>query len=152
VQIDLELIDTISRPAVFRVAYYGVDARHLLQYPRVCGLRFFDLSGNLAAEWGTRFLVSAPLDDFVLAPKSRIAFDLYASINPEPSAEALWNILLPNGDYSVKFEYHVDRDTDWYDFLAKRSRFAGITPIWRGTQISNSVSITITDGNSVAAK
>ncbi|XZE44073.1 hypothetical protein SH467x_003660 [Pirellulaceae bacterium SH467] len=150
-KIDLELIDATSRPAVFRVAYYDADSRYLLQYPRVCGLRFFDLAGNLAAEWGARFLVSAPLDDFVLAPKSRIAFDLYASINPEPSAEAFWSIMLPNGDYSVKFEYHVDRDTDWYDFLAKRSRFAGITPIWRGTKISNSVSITITEGKLVTA-
>ncbi len=62
---------------------------------------------------GTRVLISTPLDDFVLTPKSRIAFDLLANINPVPTAESLWNIILPNGEYSVKYLYHVDRDTDW---------------------------------------
>ncbi|ODA36471.1 hypothetical protein A6X21_01950 [Planctopirus hydrillae] len=32
-------------------------------------------------------------------------------------------------------------------FLAKRSRFAAVTPIWRGTLISNTVSLRITDGS-----
>lgn len=151
-KIDLEVVDPDARPAVFRVAYSGAESRHLLQYPRVCGLRFFDANDNLAAEWGCRFLLSAPLDDFVLAPRSRIAFDLYASINPEPSTETIWNIYLANGDYSVRFEYTVDRETDWYDFLAKRSRFAGITPIWRGSLMSNAVRISIADGKPEAAK
>ena len=98
------------------------------------------------------FTISAPRDYFVLTPESRIAFDLYASINPSPKTESLWNIDLPNGDYWVKYVYHVDRDTDWYDFLAKRSRFAGITPIWRGTLESNTIPITITNSDANTAK
>ncbi len=151
-QIELELIDALSRPAIFRVAFLGATDRFLLQYPQCRGLRFYTANGDIAAEWGTRVLISTPLDDFVLTPKSRIAFDLLANINPVPTTESLWNIILPNGEYSVKYVYHVDRDTDWYDFLAKRSRFAGITPIWRGTRESNAVTITIANSTVDTAK
>lgn len=141
-KIVLELIDEASRPAIFRVAFLGANDRRLLQYPHCRGLRFYNANGDIAAEWGTSALISAPLDDFVLTPKSRIAFDLRAHINTA-TADTQWTIILPNGVYSVKYVYHVDRDTDWYDFLAKRSRFAEITPIWRGTQESNAVTISI---------
>ena len=151
-QIELELIDALSRPAIFRVAFLGATDRILLQYPQCRGLRFYAANGNIAAEWGTRVLISAPLDDFVLTPKSRISFDLLANINPVPTAENLWSIILPNGEYSVKYVYHVDRDTDWYDFLGKRSRFAGVTPIWRGTRESNAVTITIANSSVENAK
>lgn len=151
-QIELELIDASSRPAIFRVAFLGADDRLLLQYPQCRGLRFYTANGDIAAEWGTSVLISTPLDDFVLTPKSRIAFDLRAFINPVSTSESLWNIILPNGEYSVKYVYQVDRDTDWYDFLAKRSRFAGITPIWRGTKESNAVTITIANSNANASK
>ncbi|ADG69725.1 hypothetical protein Plim_3914 [Planctopirus limnophila DSM 3776] len=146
-QINLEVVDAVSRPAIFRVAYSGAEDRCLLQYPQVYDLQFLDPSENIAAEWGTRFLTSGPLDDFVLAPGSRIAFDLFASINSEPSTKALWSIELPSGNYSVRFVYHFEGERDWYDFLAKRSRFAAVTPIWRGTMISNTVSLMITDGS-----
>ncbi len=146
-EVNLEIIDAVSRPAIFRVAYSGAENRYLLQYPQIYDLQFLDESENIAAEWGTRFLTSGPLDDFVLAPGSRIAFDLYASINPEPSKRALWSIDLPSGNYSVRFVYHFEGERDWYDFLDKRSRFAAVTPIWRGTLISNTVSLRITDGS-----
>ena len=145
-QIELELIDESSRPAIFRVAFFGANDRLLLQYPHCRGLRFYNANGDFAAEWGTSVLLSVPLDDFVITPNSRIAFDLLATINPQSTTESLWNIFLPNGEYSVKYEHHVDRDTDWYDFLAKRSRFAGKTPIWRGTRESNAVTFTISQG------
>lgn len=151
-QIELELIDESSCPAVFRVAFFGATDRLLLQYPQTCELRFYNASGDIAAEWRTSVLISASLDDFVLAPNSRIAFDLRANINPESTTEGPWSILLPDGDYLVKYVYHVDRDTDWYDSLGKRSRLAGITPIWRGTQESNAVNITIANGRVDTAK
>lgn len=151
-QIELELIDQESRPAVFRVAFFDSDDRHLLQYPMACGLQFHDVNGKLVAEWGKRVLMSTPLDDFVLAPYARIAFDLYADINCNTTKGGFWSISVPNGEYAVRYVYHVDRDTDWYDFLAKRSRFAGMTPIWRGTQESNAVRLTVSDAESDIAK
>jgi hypothetical protein len=83
-------------------------------------------------------MVSGPLDDFVLNPNARIAFDLVANIN-ETNPTQRWSIELPQGTYHVHYAYHVDRDTEWYDFLAKRSRFTAITPIWRGTVRSNTI-------------
>ena len=82
------------------------------------GLTFTDGTGHQVAEWKTRLLVSEPQDDFVLAPRARIAFDMDASINGN-SSENRWVIELPVGVYQVHYAYHVDRETDWYDFLAK---------------------------------
>lgn len=48
--------------------------------------------------------------------------------------------------------YHVDRNTDWYDFLAKRSQFGEIIPIWRGTRESNAVTISIANSSVDTAK
>ena len=70
-------------------------------------------------------------------------FDLLANVNGATPEGIAWTISLPIGRYHVTYNYHVDRVTDWYDFLAKRSRFAGITPIWRGTETSNTIEVDI---------
>ncbi len=111
-QVNLEVVDTDSRPAVFRVVYSGAEDRCLLQYPQIYDLEFLDHAENIVAEWETRFLTSGPLDDFVLAPGSRIAFDLFASINPAPSKRSLWSIELPNGSYSVRYVYNFEGERD----------------------------------------
>ena len=105
-----------------------------------------DTLGNSAAEWRTRSFVSAPLDDFVLDPDARIAFDVYAKINADREKHQ-WVIDLPAATYGVYFEYCVDRETDWYDFLAKRSRFATVTPIWRGSVRSNTIRFSVAERN-----
>jgi hypothetical protein len=143
-QISLEHVDDSPIANTFRVAFHSARDRCLLPYPSVTGLTFTNASGNKSAEWRTRILVSEPLDDFVLDPGARIAFDLYAKINVD-SKEHRWVIDLPAGTYYVHFVYNVDRDTDWYDFLAKRSRFAALTPIWRGSVQSNTISFTVAD-------
>ncbi len=143
-EISLEHIDDSPTSNMFRVAFHSAAERCLLPYPNVTGLTFTNALGNKTAEWRTRFLVSEPLDDFVLNPRSRISFDLYAGINAD-SEDHRWVIDLPAGTYDVHFAYRVDRDTDWYDFLAKRSRFAAMTPIWRGSIQSNTIRFTLID-------
>jgi hypothetical protein len=105
----------------------------------------------MAAEWRTRVFVSQPLDDFVLDPGARIAFDLHANINGGYN-EHQWMIDLPAGEYDIHFLYRVDRDTEWHDFLAKRSRFAALTPIWHGTVQSNTIQFTVIDAQTENAK
>jgi hypothetical protein len=146
-EIELEHIDDSAIPNTFRVAFHSADKRCLLPYPCVTGLKFTDSSGSNAAQWETRYLVSEPLNDFVLIRGARFAFDLYAHINADCSIQLLWVFDLPSGRYLVHYLYRVDRDTDWYDFLAKRSRFAAITPLWRGSIQSNTIQFLVAPTN-----
>jgi len=94
-------------------------------------------------------LISSPLDDFVLNPDGRIAFDLSARINVEPESnlKRRWSIQLPVGEaLHVCYIFEVAPDRDWYDFLAKRSRFVAITKQWRGMVQSSTVPLTISEG------
>ena len=141
-QIFLEHIGDSATLETFWVAFHTATERCLLPYPKVTGLTFTIASGNKAAEWRTRVIGSEPLDDFVLNPGARIAFDLHASINGGCN-DHRWMIDLPAGTFDVHFMYRVDRDTEWYDFLAKRSRFAALTPIWRGEVQSNTIQFTV---------
>ncbi|TWU43625.1 hypothetical protein Poly51_62800 [Rubripirellula tenax] len=142
-EISLEHIAVSRTPETFRVAFHSATERCLLPYPKVTGLTFTNASGNKTAAWRTRVFAAEPLDDFVLNPGARIAFDLYANVNGRCD-EHRWMIDLPAGTYNVHFAYSVDRDTEWYDFLAKRSRFAALTPIWRGSIESNTIPFTVT--------
>ena len=142
-EIEIEHIADSPTPHTFRVAFRSADERCLLTYPCVTGLTFKDFSGNNVGQWRTRFLASEPLDDFVLNPGARIAFDLYANINAGTDCHR-WGIDLPTGEYDVHYSYHIDRDAEWYDYLAKRSRFTAMTPIWRGSVQSNTIPFRIT--------
>lgn len=137
-KIELAHIRDLMTPDTFRVAFHSADDRVLLPYPCVTGLLFKDPSGNSVGQWRARFLATEPLDDFVLQPGARIAFDLYACINTD-TKQHRWVIDLPKGEYTVQYSYRVDRDTEWYDFLSKRSRFAAMTQIWRGSIQSNAI-------------
>lgn len=137
-KIFLEHISDSPTPHTFRVTFHSATQRCLLPYPSVIGLTFADDHGKQAANWVTSILTIEPLDDFVLNPGTRIAFDLIAGINAAREKHR-WRIDLASGTYDVHFTYEVDRDRDWYDFLAKRSRFAAITPIWRGSIRSNAI-------------
>lgn len=138
-KIFLEHISDSQIPHTFRVAFHSSSQRYLLPYTEVTGLNFSDAHGKQVAEWGARTLMTKPLDDFVLTPRARIAFDLYANINNSGSDIERWNIELQPGRYQVHYLYKVSRDTEWYDFLQKRSRFVEITPIWQGTVRSNTI-------------
>ena len=140
-KIELEHINEGADFHTFRVAFSGAESRILLPYPKVTGIRMLDSSDAQLAEWQTRLLVTKPLDDFVLAPQARIAFDLrgYVNCEPAPDPDRLWVIALPVGACRARFRFHVSDKRDWYDFLAKRSRFAAITPPWNGTVESNTV-------------
>ncbi|PQO40345.1 hypothetical protein C5Y96_01890 [Blastopirellula marina] len=141
-EISLSHVSDSPITETFRVAFHSSTERCLLPYPNITGLTFTDAHGKIVAQWRTRFLITVPLDDFVLDPDARIAFDLYANINGSYD-QARWMIDLPTGTYNVHFAYRVDRDTKWYDFLAKRSRFAALTPIWRGEVQSNTIPFTV---------
>ena len=141
-EISLEHIADAQNFNTFRVAFHSAAKRCLLMYPHVTGLIFTDKFGNQTAEWQTRFLISKPVDDFVLNPGDRISFNLHAHINAD-SQEHHWVIDLPAGEYVVHFHYHIDRETDWYDVLQKRSRFVDMTPIWRGSVQSNTIPLTV---------
>lgn len=142
-QIDLENVSSADTPFCFRLGFHSAAERNLLQYPNPTGLKFSSLSNQVPSYCCTPFFGQFPLDDFVLNPSQRIMFDLIPKVNPDSQIAIAWSIKLEKGSYLVHYEYHVDRETDWYDFLAKRSRFAGITPIWRGTINSNTIEISV---------
>ena len=50
--------------------------------------------------------------------------------------------MCPSANAALDFRYHVDDKRDWYDFLAKRSRFASLTPPWNGTIESDAIEFT----------
>jgi len=137
--IELEHVNEGSDFHVFRVAFSGADSRILLPYPQITGIRLIDDSDAMVDEWRTRYLISQPLDDFVLAPGARIAFDLRGYANCDSDTSRRWTINMPVGGCRAQFRYHVDDKRDWYDFLAKRSRFAALTPPWNGTIESNTI-------------
>ena len=90
----------------------------------------------------SRYLVSAPQDEFVLNPDDRIAFDLFARVNA--SAENYrWTIHLPPAEYDVRYLYEVDPGKARYDYLGKGSRFADRTPPWVGAAESNAVRVRV---------
>ena len=137
--IELEHVNAGEDFHVFRVAFSGAESRILLPYPKVTGIRLVGDSGEDIAKWRTEFLVSEPLDDFVLMPGARIAFDLRAYINCASTLKRRWTISMPLGTCRTRYRYHVDDKRDWYDFLAKRSRFARITTPWNGTIESEAI-------------
>ena len=137
--IELEHVNEGSDFHTFRVAFSGADSRILLPYPQVTGIRLVDSSDAIIDEWRSRYLVSEPLDDFVLAPGARIAFDLRGYVNCDSDRDRRWTINMPVGPCRARFRYHVDDKRDWYDFLAKRSRFAALTPPWNGKIESNTI-------------
>jgi hypothetical protein len=142
-EIRLEYVGAGERCQIFRLAFQGSAERLLLPYPKVTGLKFAKLNGETAAEWGCRFLVSAPQDDFVLTPEARIAFDLRVYVDIEPTPSYPWIVRLPSGTLTAQYVLDVNADRPWYDFLAKRSRFVGITKQWGGSIKSNLVEFTV---------
>lgn len=135
----LEHIDAVDGRHTFRVAFSDSDSRILLPYPQVTGIRFLDPDDSILAELKTRYLSTSPLDDFVLTPDARIAFDLRIVVNDKLESGGDWKVDLPVGRIRARFHYHVDDKRDWYDFLAKRSRFSELTPPWKGTLESNTI-------------
>src|SRR6185295_15614675 len=89
-QLVLEYISGDARCLIFRLAFESCTDRLLLPYPEVTGLKFTTPAGKKLADWGTRFLVSEPMDEFVLNRDSRIAFDLKAHINTPSDREHRW--------------------------------------------------------------
>lgn len=150
--INLEHFDGDEHCHIFRLAFESSTDRLLLPYPQVTGLQFTKPTGNKVAEWKTRTTASTPLDDFVLNPDARIAFDLKAHINIEPDLKNRWAIQLPAGPINAHFVFNVDADIERYDFLAKRSRLAAITKPWGGSVRSNLVQFTVTVAGSSPQK
>ena len=141
-RIELQHVNAEDDSHTFRVAFYGAQSRILLPYPQVTGIRLVDETDSEIAELCSRFHVSEPFDDFVLAPGARIAFDLRGFVNCDSDYERQWTINMPVGTCRARFRYRVDDKCEWYDFLAKRSRFAAITPPWNGTIESEAIEFT----------
>ncbi|MEQ9070441.1 MAG: hypothetical protein RLO18_27150, partial [Gimesia chilikensis] len=131
-KLDLELVSTDAGNPVFRLSFHSCHERLLLPYPEVTGLQFLDESGEEAGQWGSRNLTIEPLDEFVLRPGDRIAFDLTVPFDGQPKSERKWVLSLASGCFHVRYVYEVEADRRRYDFLAKQSRFAGITQFWGG--------------------
>lgn len=138
-EITLEHVNMNDNAHTFRVSFFSTDSRILLPYPQVTGIRILNTNEQIVSKWTTRLFVTAPLDDFVLSPGDRFSFDLRASVKCDSNASSSWTIEMPTGLIRARFEYHVDDKRDWYDFLAKRSRFASITKPWNGTVVSNTI-------------
>lgn|GEM_PF-2347742 len=141
-QVTLEIIGQVSDGLRFRVAFDSSAKRWLLPYPRVTGLRFVALNDRESPEWGTRYLVSRPQDEFVLNPNHRIAFDLAANVNASEE-NYRWTIKLPPAEYDVQYTYKIDSGEARYDYLGKGSRFADLTPPWVGVCESNTVQVSL---------
>lgn len=139
--IHLEYVNVTENRHAFRVTFEGAESRILLPYPQITGLRIFNADETTELEWKTSMLISAPLDDFVLQPELRIAFDLQVLVEQDGMSQYSWSIQLPAGQLRARYRYHVDDQRDWYDFLAKRSRFASVTKPWNGTIESNTIEL-----------
>lgn len=144
-RVTLEYVRNEQPYHVFRVAFEGSFDRLLLTHPDVTGLKFTHETGVQPAEWRTRIMATEPLDEFVLTVDSRIAFDLKAAVNVEPTTDPLrrWTIQLPQGRFVARYLYTSVPDEKRYDFLARRSRFAAITIPWGGSVWSNEVPFTV---------
>jgi len=138
-QLSLEYIGPGVDCYIFRVAFESSTDRYLLNYPEVTGLKFRPVNGIESTEFTTRFLVSAPQDEFVLNPNDRIAFDLRAYINRPCTLERRWTVDLSPGDYEASYLYSIDPNRRRYDYLNKGSRFAAMTKPWSGLAISSVV-------------
>jgi hypothetical protein len=137
--LSLEFIGPDDNCQVFRVAFHSSDDRYLLPYPEVTGLRFKPLSGCDAREFGCRFMIKKPRDEFVLNQFDRIAFDLRAFINLAPGIKQQWTIDLTAGAYLVDYCYSIGPKQARYDYLNKGSWFADSTKPWNGEIVSNAV-------------
>jgi hypothetical protein len=144
-QLVLEHIGGDEHSQVFRLAFQGGKDRLLLPYPEVTGLEFAKPTGEKLAEWRTRLLVSGePLDEFVLRPDSRIAFDLKAGINIEPDTERRWTVTLPPGRISAQYLLDAKPGMERWEQRVRGSRMAASAKPWRGMLRSNVVEFTAT--------
>lgn len=147
-QIVLEHIGGDAHCHIFRLAFESSAERLLLPYPEVTALQFTTPTGEKLADWGTCVMAIEPLDEFVLTPGARIAFDLKAHVNMKPDVERRrWTVQLPAGRTNAHYLFEVQPDRQRYDFLAKLakgSRFAGITKLWDGVVKSNVLEFTTT--------
>lgn len=146
-ELSLESVEIDKRNLIFRLAFASSRERLILPYPGVTGLEFINDFGEKIAEWKTRVLAITPLDEFVLRPGDRIAFDLEVPTKTEPNQEHDWIVQLPVGQFYVQYVYEVEADTQRYDFLAKRSRFAAITKQWGGLVKSPLIEFNISDNS-----
>lgn len=144
-RITLEVVSADPSAIRFRVAFDSSVDRWLLPYPKVTGLRFTSANGD-TLDWTTRYLLSAPRDEFVLNPDDRIAFDLVVYIGAEPNPAQRWAIKLLPGGYDVKYVYSVEPSDQRYDYLGKGSRFADITPPWVGEVASTVQHVVVSHG------
>jgi hypothetical protein len=144
-ELNLEFVGIQDGCHIFRLAFHSSSGRLLLPYPKVTGLQFARTTGEQLNGWRSPCLVSAPWDDFVLEPEARIAFDLRVPVNVEPDLKRLYTVTLPVETITAQYVYEVNVDRPWYDFLAKRSRFAAITIPWVGSVKSNAVQFTVVD-------
>lgn len=142
-KIDLEQVDAKIAPYRFRVGFHSSEGRCLLQYPNPTDFEFVNIDGPPNPIFGIRILGSFPIDDFVLNPNQRITFDVDINVNGIRDGESVWRVDLEPGNYCLTFVYEMAEETEWYDFLAKRSRFAALTPIWRGTVRSNKIELVV---------
>ncbi|MBI3408230.1 MAG: hypothetical protein HY040_07725 [Planctomycetes bacterium] len=140
--VTLDFIGSEPQGLRFRVAFDSSQARWLLPYPEVTGLRFVPLADGDAPEWTTRYLVTEPQDEFVLNPDDRIAFDLVARVNASIEIYR-WTLQLAPAEYDVRYIYEVDSGKARYDYLGKGSRFADLTPPLVGTVESNAVRVSL---------
>jgi hypothetical protein len=149
--VTLEHVKGSDDDHVFRVAFHASTDRFLLPYPHVTGLKLSTLDGRYIGTWRTDLFVTQPPgdqnDEFVLNPKSRIAFDLRAYFNCEPSPERPWTLKLPAGRLRARFIFDLDLDLERYDFLVKRSSLSPITIPWGGTVESNPVEFELFEGD-----
>lgn len=131
-ELTLEVVNSDRPPPVFRLAFSSSRERLLLPYPEVTGLQFLNAAEKKVAEWKAHFLSIRPLDEFVLRPSDRIAFDLEVLDNLPPDREHDFTIQLPPGRMSVRYVFGVKANPRRDDSLAKRSRLASLRKIWSG--------------------
>jgi hypothetical protein len=144
-QLALEHIGGDEHSQVFRLVFRGSKDRLLLPYPEVTGLEFAKPTGEKLAEWMTRFLVSGePLDEFVLRPNLRIAFDLKADINIESDSERRWTVALPKGRICAQYLLDAKPDMERWELRVKGSRVPATAKPWCGLVKSNVVEFTAT--------
>jgi hypothetical protein len=150
----LELLE--QAPDCFRVRLVfrnRSEAKVLVPYPEIHGLRFANKATMQESEWYTRLLVSAAWGGFTLEPAEEKVIeyrvrpcDTEGPPEDDHSDYYRWCVDLPYGDYLVWFRFEVGEDYfcpdshyRYVDLLREAESAQAV--VWTGRLISNRLTL-----------
>jgi hypothetical protein len=150
----LVLLDQAAEGYRFRLVFRNrSEAKVLVPYPEIHGLRFANKATMEESQWGTRLLVSASWGGFTLKPGEEKAIeyrvrpsDIEGPTDNDHSDYYRWCVELPAGEYLVWFQFEVGEDYfcpdshyRYIDLLREAESAQAV--VWTGRLISNRLTL-----------